>query len=297
MKWNIIVGSLVLGLGLSAQSFGFDLLDRMLGMNYDGCSSKASCCETKFVDPGCDDGCASPCGSSTACCDTPILDAIRSHVCKLKSIRIRDHSSCEAKCSDPGCGAEPSCGCDTGCVVDPGCGCDDGCDTGCAAKPLRKRCRIGLLDRLRSHCRTSCDSKCGDPGCGAEPSCGCDTGCVVDPGCGCDDGCDTGCAAKPCRKRCRVSLLDRIFSHRCSKKTGCCEPSCGCDTGCEPTCGCEPSCGCDNGCGDVAPIAPAPAKAPKKAAKKVTATPPAPVVDPSAFLPTKRHFIQANLVS
>ena len=39
MKWNILVASMVLGLGLSNQSFG-DLLDRMLGSNGCGCEQK-----------------------------------------------------------------------------------------------------------------------------------------------------------------------------------------------------------------------------------------------------------------
>ena len=40
MKWNILVASMVLGLGLSTQGFGFDLLDRMLGANGCGCEAK-----------------------------------------------------------------------------------------------------------------------------------------------------------------------------------------------------------------------------------------------------------------
>ena len=57
MKWNIIIGTLVLGVGLCSQSFGFDLLDRMLGVNGCGCESK--CCDSKKN--GCDDkaGCLS----------------------------------------------------------------------------------------------------------------------------------------------------------------------------------------------------------------------------------------------
>ncbi len=268
MKWNMIFGSLVLGLALSTQSFGFDLLDRMLGMNYDGCGCAVSCCETADPCCGVENGCDG-CAAKSACCDTPIIDAIRCRVCKLKSIRLFDRcQSCSESCCD-----EPSCGCDNGC--EPSCG----CDTGCAAKPCKKRCRTPLLDMLRS--------KCKKKSCCAEPSCGCDNGC--EPSCGSEPscGCDTGCAAKPCKKRCRVSLLDRIFGKRCNKY-GCAEPSCGCDNGCEPSCGYEP------GCGVEAAPAPAPA-APKKAAAK-QATPPAPVVDPSAFLPTKHRFIQTSLV-
>ncbi len=81
MKWNILVGSLVLGLGLSTQSFGADLLDRMLGMNYNGCSDNASCCETTCCDPcevscGCEDPCAGTCAPKK-CRKTPLLDLLR----------------------------------------------------------------------------------------------------------------------------------------------------------------------------------------------------------------------------
>ena len=42
MKWNIFVGSLVLSIAACTQSFGFDLLDRMLGSS--GCGCETSCC-------------------------------------------------------------------------------------------------------------------------------------------------------------------------------------------------------------------------------------------------------------
>ncbi|MFV1966069.1 MAG: hypothetical protein ACC628_11635, partial [Pirellulaceae bacterium] len=38
MKWNVLLGTLVLASGLCAQSYGFDLLDRMLGVD-SGCGS------------------------------------------------------------------------------------------------------------------------------------------------------------------------------------------------------------------------------------------------------------------
>ncbi len=254
MKWNIFVGSLVLGLGLSTQSFGFDLLDRMLGADYGGCCEKAACCETSCgceVDPGCgcDDGCATK-GCGKAKCRRPLLDLFKSHKC---------NSGCADKC----CDVDPGCGCE---VVDPGCGCNDGCDSKCGAK---KCCRRPLLDLFKRSCKSGCADKC----CDVDPGCGCE---VVDPGCGCDDGCSSkGCGRK------KLNLLDRIFGcKRC--KTSCCEPACGCD----PGCGCEPDCG-----------VPMKGFSPKEAdVDEAAPVPPAPVVDPSAFLPTKRHFIQTNLV-
>jgi hypothetical protein len=221
MKWNILVGSLVLGFCLSTQSFGLDLLDRMLGTNYNGCSDKA------------------------ASCDTP--------------------------CADP----EPSCGCDTGCDVQ--------------SVPCKSKCRkTPLLDLLRgckkckkSSCDGGCDTGCADPGCGVEPTC----------------GCENACAAKcTVKKRCRVSLLDRIFGKHCGKKKqcGCAEPACGCEAA-DPGCGCEPACGCEGGkAQEAAPEAAEPKEAEVKEEKDEVG--PAPVVDPSAFLPTQRRFIQTNLV-
>ena len=46
MKRMLFLGALVLGVTVCSQSFGFELLDKMLG--HKGC---ASCCE-----PGCDAG-------------------------------------------------------------------------------------------------------------------------------------------------------------------------------------------------------------------------------------------------
>jgi hypothetical protein len=263
MKWNIIVGSLVLGLGLSTQSFGLDLLDRMLGVNYNGCASKATCCETPCADPAPSCGCDAPCAVScdpcaVRCRKTPILDLLRSRKCR------------KASCCDNGC-ADPVCGCEA--VVDPGCGVDPACgaEPSCCAPACKpKRCRQPLLDRLRTRL---CKPSCCDNGC-ADPVCGCEA--VVDPGCGCEPACGADVVCKP--KRCRVSLLDRIFNRRC--KVACCANGCA-----DPGCGCEPSCGFEptrmNGNG------------PTEAHDEVG---PAPVVDPSAFQPNKRRFIQTNFV-
>jgi len=51
MKWNMLVGSLVLGAGLCNQSFGIDLLSRMLGGKGSGCDT--SCCDTAVAGPSC----------------------------------------------------------------------------------------------------------------------------------------------------------------------------------------------------------------------------------------------------
>ena len=103
MKWNILVGSLVLGFGLSTQSFGMDLLDRMLGTNYNGCSDKATCCDTPCADPGpscgCDTGCDVQCvPCKPKCRRTPLLDLLRG--CKKCK-----KSSCDGGCDADLCGS------------------------------------------------------------------------------------------------------------------------------------------------------------------------------------------------
>jgi hypothetical protein len=91
MKWNIILGSMVLGLMVSAQSFGFELLDRMLGVGC-GCEAKAGC-DAK---------------GSDGCCARPS----RLHGCtKGSDCSAKGGASC-------GCGLLSRCksGCDKGCT-------------------------------------------------------------------------------------------------------------------------------------------------------------------------------------
>ncbi|MDP6444001.1 MAG: hypothetical protein QGG36_25145 [Pirellulaceae bacterium] len=209
MKWNILLGTMVLGLGLCTQSFGFELLDRMLGVSGCGCESKAkgNCCESKKG--GCNRGCdrgkscgADKGGKGDSCCDR-------------KGLRGRCNS-CDAKA---GKGDD--------------CGADKGKGDSCCGRKSRSRC-----------------NKCTDKGKG--------------DGCGADKGKGDGCGADKGKGNCsRTSLLERIFA--CNR--------CGCDDkGGKGGCGSEKSCGADKGgkAEDMAPM------------------PPAPVVDPSAYLPGRR---------
>lgn len=269
MKWNIFVGSLVLGASLCSQSFGGGLLDRLLSLKGAGCDT--SCCDTTpACDPGCgvENACDPGCGIENAC--------------------------------DPGCGVESAC--------DPGCGVES-CNSGCAAPSCaaptcgaevacctpRKRPLLDLLHSLKpkksccDNACNSCDPGCGvdacDPGCGIEnacdPGCGIENsacGCAAAPSCGpacgievaacCDNGCDSGCKAK------RPRLLDLLF--KCKSK--------GCDETC---CDAMSSCGC--GAASAAPAAPA-----APAASEAAPMPPAPTTDHSAQLQSKRRVIQAS---
>ncbi len=263
MKWNIVVGSLVLGASLCTPSFAGGLLDKLLGLKGVGCDS--TCCDTGCAaDPSC--GVENACGAGPSC-------------------------GCEsAPACGNGCGAGPTCGVESACGAGPSCGIEAapscGCETTCCKprrKPLlellcaakaKKDC---LVAKLKSHhcgcdtgCAPACEPSCGiaDPSCGCESTPACGSGCGAAPTCGCEiaaPSCDTGCGCGP--KKC--GLLSKLFKHKH-----------GCDTACDacPTAGCS-SCG-----GSAAP-APAASAAPM---------PPAPVVDPSAYLQSNRRVIQAT---
>jgi len=237
MKWTSFLGVLVLSFGLCSQTFGFELLDRILGIGNSGCCESSCGCE---AEPEC--GC-----------------------------EAEPECGCEAE-PECGCEAEPECGCeaepDCGCEAEPDCGCEAEPDCGCESDgSCKSQNRVsilgsgGLLASLFSG-KGCCDTS---GGCEAEPECGCEAepecGCEAEPECGCeaepDCGCDTGC-----NKRSRRTLLDDLL--------GGLRKSCGCDTA---------DC-CDAG-GDVD-------------AEEAAPMPPAPIVDPSAFVPQKRRVVQAS---
>ena len=151
MKWNLLVGSLVLGLGMSTQSFGFELLDRMLGGGDCGCES--NCCESSCCEPKC---CKVKC-CKQKCCEPKCCEP---KCCKVKCCKPK---CCEPKCCEPKC-CEPKC-CKVKCCKEKCCkqSCDS-CDS-C--------CKRGLFDRIFA-------KKCCN-------SCGCDNGCDS----GCDSGCSS----------------------------------------------------------------------------------------------------------
>ncbi|MFW6170620.1 MAG: hypothetical protein ACODAD_09030 [Planctomycetota bacterium] len=267
MKWNILLGSLVLSLGLGTQSFGANLLDRMLGANYNGDCDTVTRCETSVADPSCgheevaDDCCVPP---VQTCRKTPLLDMLRG--CRRDSCCDPcDEAVCvEDPCLEPTCGVEDPCG-------DQACG---------ACVKCRKRPLLDMLRSLRQ--KATCDPCC-EPTCGVEDPC-------LEPTCSYEDPCgDVVCDCCRARKRPGLSLLKRIFGSR--KKVVCRDA-------CEPTCGHEPSCGFET----APPSEPTEAKEGDgdedgdEEGDEEDEVGPAPVVDPTAFLPTKRRFIQTNLV-
>jgi hypothetical protein len=205
MKWNMVLGALVISVGMCGQGFGFELLERMLGVN-DNCGCAPSCgCE---VEPSCGCEAATACGCQTdpgcgseadpgygceqqSCCPQPgckkkrcgLLDGLFKH----RGCGCKKKSCCEPSC---GCEAEPSCGCGAdpgcGCEAEPSCGCEQ---QSCCPQPCckKKHCGgLGLLKGLFRHHRkkSCCAPSCGceaEPSCGCEPSCGFATGGVATP--------------------------------------------------------------------------------------------------------------------
>lgn len=167
-------------------------------------------------------------------------------------------SGCDSACCDTGCSADPTCGCE---IADPSCGCESACGGGCA-----------------SACEPTCGCESACDPCGAAPTCGCEIAacdpCGAAPSCGCEiAACDSGCGCGS-KKKCG-GLLSKLFKKR---GNSCCD-AIACDSGCASA-----PCGCSS----AAPVA-APA-----VNGEAAPMPPAPVVDPSAYLQSNRRVIQAT---
>jgi hypothetical protein len=269
MKWNTVFSALVVSASLCGQSFGFELLDRMLGLNDCGCNT---CCSTAAPACGCDKGCG-PSNYEPACnaavaaaCEPGCAAAAAPCSCTAAA------PACEAACSaagpTSGCAAPaaPSCGC-----AAPACGSTCG---GC-----NKCCRPGLFQGMKGlfDCafpclpvivfEPICHRNCCNSGCAAAvPACGAATASCGAPACGsCQKPCLLDCFRikhKCCARNCGNHHHCGLFG---GSSCGAVGPSCGCAAA-------APSCGY----GDTGvPAATAPAE-------DAYPMPPAPTVDPSA---------------
>ncbi len=214
MKWNMVFGALVVSVGLCSQSFGFELLDRMLGLNDCGCNTcctsepscgcdkgcepacqaaEASCCAAGAYEPAC-------CAAEPACCAAPtcyrkkchrgILAGLHDHLIGFCH-KNRCHSNCGSGCAaEPACcAAEPACyadPCEPACAAPAACGC--AAEPACCApayntccKPKRHHCGLlGIFHHKKCYKPSGCNAGCAD---------GCATGCAA--------GCASGCGAAP----------------------------------------------------------------------------------------------------
>lgn len=224
MKWNIIILSLVLTLGLSTQSYGFELLDLMLGLK--GCGCEVKSCETKGH---------KKCGAEKNGCDS-----------KKKCHRsLLGHLGCDAK---------DKCGTDK-----------DGCDT-------KKRCHGSLLGHLGCDAKKSCDGKKGHHKKNTSKNTAEPKGKPVRV------ERTKKCGKEKTKKECGC-VLSQILSlgHGCDKKA--------CDRKKHDKCGAGHK---KRGACDAKDKA-------ESSAEATSPTPPAPVVDPSALLPSQRRVVHTSL--
>jgi len=185
MKGKTVIGALLVSVALCGQGFGFELLDRILGLNCggcgdcNGCCAKVACCDpVKCCAPEpacCEKACCDPvCGKKPCCCEPcccePCCTPVRDLFCGVKGLFeckkcCKVNCCCEPKCCDPVCCKKPAC-CDPVCCAKPAC-----CDPVCCQKPCCcKKCRpiLCLVDDLfnckKCCCKKSCNTGC-DPGC------------------------------------------------------------------------------------------------------------------------------------
>jgi hypothetical protein len=192
MKWNSVLGSMVVALGLCAQSFGFDLLDRMLGANGYGCQT--SCCTA--VAPSCAaPSCAAPtcaaaaptCAAGPTCAAEPSCGAVSSGCCQKRCCGLHlggwlgHHRCCKPVMS---CGA-PACAAPT-CAAAPACGAEPSCGAAPACGSCHRQCFVHRLFACKHRCCNSgCNAGCASPACAA-PTCGAEPACGINGGGGKD---------------------------------------------------------------------------------------------------------------
>jgi hypothetical protein len=209
------------------------------------------------------------------------------------------------------------CGCETSCCETKSCGCrsrcDRGCNRGCCAPTCTKAaapyqapsCTKAAAPYQEPTCATKAASPyqapaCGQDvvqkgGCGCQDRCGCDRGCFLSKLFSCNKCCPNTCHVDRCNKGCDTGCRDK-----CDRGCGGCNLFSGWG-GCFNRCGCQKSCGCTPTCTKAASPYQAPSCGCDYAGGKagvvggdVAPMPPAPVVDPSAFIPTQRRVVQAS---
>ncbi|MBM3953389.1 MAG: hypothetical protein FJ309_01995 [Planctomycetes bacterium] len=268
MKRMFFLGALALSVTVCSQSYGFEILNRMLG--HKGCTS----CTEPACDAGngCADACEPTCAGGGGCFGG------RGGCLDGKGCA---EPSCDGGngCSEPACDAGVGNGC-----CEPSCGAVGGCG--------KKKHNLfgglkGLFDGLKRkhHGCTSCCSEpacgagngCAEPACGAgngcEPACGAGNGCA-EPACGAGNGCcEPSCGAVVAKKKHRgTPILDLLKSIHSAKKrhhgcTSCCDSDPGC--GAEPDCAGGNGC-CEPACGAVSQMVPATSTPDASAAKKTS---------------------------
>jgi hypothetical protein len=193
MRSKTIFGALLVSVALCSQGFGFELLDRMLGLNGGGCGECNACAKVAPCAP-----CAKTC--APACCEKQCLPTCPTKCCKEKVCRptpVRDlfanikdlfeakgcqydpAGCCETPkcCPEPTCCAKPKCCHKVRCCEKPACkACEPACkacEPACCEKACKPKCHklyrrpvLEMLENLFGN-----ENCCGEAGC--EAGCGC----------------------------------------------------------------------------------------------------------------------------
>ncbi len=191
MRSKMIFGALLVSVALCSQGFGFELLDRMLGLNGGGCGECNACAKVAPCQPACVKACAKPClpvcepacEKCKVCRPTPVRDLFAN---------IKDLFSAKACACEPACCEAPKC------CPEPA----------CCAKPVR--CRVARCEPACQPCAPACKTACA-PAC--EPVCA--------------KPCKPKC--HKLYRRPVLELLENLFGPCCDNgcEAGCCETGCG----------------------------------------------------------------------
>ena len=118
MTRKIVFGALLASVALCSQGFGFELLDRMLGLNCGGCGGCNACC-----DPACcedvkcctpEPACCEPKCCEVECCEPECCDPCGKSCCKKKCCSLLGALDglfcCKKKCCGTSKCCEATCG-------------------------------------------------------------------------------------------------------------------------------------------------------------------------------------------
>ena len=192
MRSKTIFGALLVSVALCSQGFGFELLDRMLGLNGGGCGECNACakvapcapcaktCAPACCEKQCLPACPSVCGKEKVCRPTPVRDLFANikDMFEAKGCQTEPVACCEA----PKCCPEPKC-CEKRCCEKVKCChkvacCEKSCNA-CAPACCEKPCKPKTHKLYRRPVLELRENLFGTDECGCEA--GCEAGCN---GCG-----------------------------------------------------------------------------------------------------------------
>lgn len=193
MRSKTIFGALLVSVALCSQGFGFELLDRMLGLNGGGCGECNACAKVAPCDPcakvaacpaPCDKAACGQtgCGEGKKCRPTPVRDLFCNIADMFESKGVQCEPVAVKECAAPAA-CEPTCEkakkcrkarCEKACnPCEPAAkaACEPACEKPCEPKchKLYRRPVLELIEKLfccdKNKCVAGCETGC-ETGCG-----------------------------------------------------------------------------------------------------------------------------------